>query len=70
MLHTFFNLGEWIIVWLPEIILSSLNTVLTQFGKVSLISCSTSLTSGQNSQKYLHLTGNFHLRAHKGVSIL
>jgi hypothetical protein len=28
-----FNLGEWIIVKIPEIILSSFNTALTQFGE-------------------------------------
>lgn len=48
-----------------ETTLLSLNAALTQFGEVSLISGSTSLTSRQNSQKDLHLTGNFRLQAHK-----
>lgn len=55
---------------LPEIILSSFNTALTQFGEDSLISCSTSLTCRQNIQTDLHLTANFHLWAQKRVSFL
>lgn len=62
-----FNLGEWIIVKIHEIILSSFNISLTQFGRAPFMSPAALLTSRTVGQAYLHLTGRFHLWAHKGV---
>lgn len=62
-----FNLGEWIIVKIHEITLSSFNTSLTQFGRAPFMPPPASLTSRTLGQAYLHLTGRFHLWVYKGV---